>query len=161
MILAEIEIADARPQDLPAIIAIYAEGQVSGTREAFTSESAADYRAAFDELAADPRADLLVLREGDDVLGFALFFSLRGFAGRGARRAMLHSLFMAERARGRGLGRRLLAEVERRASARGACRIDLTSDKRRLDAHRFYRMLGYAQSHEGFSKDLALSAPGP
>lgn len=37
-----------------------------------------------------------------------------------------------------------------RARERGCALIQLTSDKQREGAHRFYVALGYAQSHEGF-----------
>ncbi|MHA7125418.1 hypothetical protein ACRTEC_03385 [Janibacter indicus] len=37
---------------------------------------------------------------------------------------------------------------------RGATLVQLTSDKRRGDAHRFYERLGYVASHEGFKLEL-------
>ena len=37
-----------------------------------------------------------------------------------------------------------------RCRERGCGLVQLTSNKKRLDAHRFYRRLGFEQSHEGF-----------
>jgi GNAT superfamily N-acetyltransferase len=48
----------------------------------------------------------------------------------------------------------MIAEAERLARARGATGLQLTSNKRRTAAHRFYERQGYERSHEGFRKTL-------
>lgn len=146
-------VTDATRDDLPAMIAILREGQVVA-KDSWTEASAPAYRAAFDEMAADPRYALLVAREGRTVLGMLQLNYSRALPDGGALKAILESVFVAASARGRGIGRLLVAEAERRAIARGARRVQLTSNKVRLDAHRFYRTLGYTQGHEGFSKSL-------
>jgi len=40
------------------------------------------------------------------------------------------------------------------ARRRGCRMVQLTSDKRRADAHRFYQRLGFAATHEGFKLPL-------
>ena len=57
---------------------------------------------------------------------------------------------MDSRLRGHGIGRQMMLWAHERGRARGCVLAQLTSDKRRPDAHRFYRSLGYEQSHEGF-----------
>jgi len=146
-------IENAKLEHLPAMIAILREGQVV-PKDSWTGESAPAYRAAFDEMAADPRYELLVAREGDTVLGMLQINYTRALPDGGALKAILESVFVAASARGKGIGRLMVAEAERRAIARGARRVQLTSNKVRLDAHRFYRTLGYTQGHEGFSKAL-------
>ena len=149
-----ILIEPAERDDLPAMIAILREGQVA-PKDAWSEADAPAYLAAFDEMAADPRYALLVARdEGGAVLGMLQLNFSRALPDHGALKAILESVFVAEAARGRGIGRLLVAEAERRAQARGARRVQLTSNKVRLDAHRFYRTLGYTQGHEGFSKSL-------
>ncbi|WP_138898373.1 GNAT family N-acetyltransferase, partial [Streptomyces chryseus] len=56
--------------------------------------------------------------------------------------------------RGAGIGRELVGRAVERARARGCALVQLTSDKRRTGAHRFYASLGFARSHDGFK--LAL-----
>jgi GNAT superfamily N-acetyltransferase len=56
--------------------------------------------------------------------------------------------------RGGGIGRAMMAWSLARARERGCGLAQLTTDKRRTDAHRFYASLGFAASHEGFK--LAL-----
>lgn len=148
-----VVIENAKLEDLPAMIAILREGQVV-PKDCWSEASAPVYRAAFIEMAADPRYALLVAREGDMVLGMLQVNYSRALPDGGALKAILESVFVAASARGKGIGRLMVAEAERRASARGARRVQLTSNKVRLDAHRFYRTLGYTQGHEGFSKSL-------
>ena len=149
----DITFENATPDDLPAMITILREGQVV-PKDEWTDESAPGYRAAFAEMAADPRYELLVARQGGVVLGMLQINYSRALPDLGALKAVLESVFVASAARGKGIGGKLVAEAERRARTRGAHRVQLTSNKVRLDAHRFYRTLGYTQGHEGFSKYL-------
>jgi GNAT superfamily N-acetyltransferase len=59
-------------------------------------------------------------------------------------------MHVAEDQRGRGIGAALLNAAVERAKAAGCYRIQLTSNKLRPDAHRFYRRHGFEASHEGF-----------
>ncbi|HET7820510.1 MAG TPA: ribosomal protein S18-alanine N-acetyltransferase [Ornithinibacter sp.] len=65
------------------------------------------------ELAGRPRRDYVVLADADGVLGY-------GGLDHGGEVADVMTVAVAPRARGRGLGRALLAELEHRARARGA-----------------------------------------
>jgi GNAT superfamily N-acetyltransferase len=56
--------------------------------------------------------------------------------------------------RSQGIGARMMAFAEEAARAGGARTMELTSNKRRGDAHRFYERLGFSKSHEGFKKSL-------
>lgn len=58
------------------------------------------------------------------------------------------------RTRGSGLGAALMEWAHEQARDRGVSIVQLTSDKRRGDAHRFYERLGYVASHEGFKLEL-------
>jgi GNAT superfamily N-acetyltransferase len=148
-------ICEANPADLPGMIGVLSEDEVGGHGDTWTEARAPEYRAAFAEIAAHPDMILLVAKAGDTVLGMLHLVFQRGLTNHGALRAVLHSVFVAEAARGQGIGAKLVAEAERRAHRRGARFITLSSNKNRLDAHRFYRALGYAQGHEGFKKVLS------
>ncbi len=63
-------------------------------------------------------------------------------------------MVVAEKLRGQGIGRALLAEAEKRLAAMGCGLIELTSDTRRLRAHAFYERLGYERTSHRFSKTL-------
>jgi GNAT superfamily N-acetyltransferase len=149
----EISVELAQPEDLPAMVDILGQGQVSRS-ESWNEADAPAYRGAFEALSANPDVDLLVARRAGVVVGMVQLTFTRGLPDRGARKGVLESVFVATSARGQGIGRVMIAEAERRARARGVLRMSLSSNKVRVDAHRFYRTLGYAQSHEGFKKLL-------
>jgi ribosomal protein S18 acetylase RimI-like enzyme len=73
-----------------------------------------------------------------------------GLTRGGAWRAQVEAVRVDERLRGRGLGTRLMQEAIALANKRGCRLVQLTSDKSRADAHRFYERLGFARSHDGF-----------
>jgi putative acetyltransferase len=60
----------------------------------------------------------------------------------------LRMLYVAKPARRSGLGNRLLVIVEEEAVRRGMTRMQLWSDTRFLDAHRFYERRGYVRGPE-------------
>ncbi|AIY01090.1 putative transcriptional regulator [Arthrobacter sp. PAMC 25486] len=79
---------------------------------------------------------------------------LPGLARRGAQRMQLEAVRVDEALRGNGLGSAMIRWAVAEAGRRGAVLVQLTSDNTRLDAHRFYERLGFAQSHAGFKLTL-------
>jgi GNAT superfamily N-acetyltransferase len=77
-----------------------------------------------------------------------------GLARRGAWRAQIEAVRVHEAARNRGVGARMIEWAVEVARNRGCALVQLTTDKRRTDAHRFYERLGFVASHEGMK--LAL-----
>ena len=66
----------------------------------------------------------------------------------------LTALVVEAEARGRGVGRALVAAAEELLAARGCVLIEVTSNRRRTDAHAFYERLGYAQTSLRFAKTV-------
>ena len=69
------------------------------------------------------------------------------------------SLVVDEAARGRGIGRALMGRAERWAADRGCVLLEVTSNRRRTDAHAFYERLGYEATSFRFARTLP-DAPG-
>ena len=79
---------------------------------------------------------------------------LPGVSQRGMNRAQVEGVRVASTHRGTGLGTRLIDEAIAQARTAGAQSVQLTTNLARTDAQRFYRRLGFTQSHAGFKLDL-------
>ncbi|WP_081915733.1 GNAT family N-acetyltransferase [Saccharothrix sp. NRRL B-16314] len=143
----------ATAEDVPAIVAMLADDELGALRE--SPADLAPYERAFAAIDASGHEVLVVAEQDGAVVGTLQLTVLHGLSRRGASRAQIEAVRVASTSRGEGLGERLVRWAVEEAAARGCAIVQLTSDKGRADAHRFYRRLGFAQSHEGFK--LALS----
>lgn len=143
----------ATAEDVPAIVAMLADDELGALRE--SPDDLAPYLRAFEEVDASGHEVLVVAERDGEVVGTLQLTVLRGLSRAGASRAQVEGVRVASSARRQGLGEELMRWAIEEARARGCVVVQFTSDKTRADAHRFYRRLGFAQSHEGFK--LALS----
>ena len=142
--------------DLPSIVELLIDDPLGLAREGGDGPDAMEpYVRAFEAVDADPAHHLLVVAEDDHlVVGTLQLSFLPGLARRGALRAQVEGVRVHPEKRNSGLGRALLQWAADEAERRGCALIQLTSDKQRADAHRFYTRLGYVSSHEGFKLEL-------
>lgn len=134
--------------DLPAVLALLADEERVVDPASVVVDDA--YERAFAAIESDPRNEMLVLVDGDTVLGCAQATYIPGLGRGGAERVLIEAVRVRADRRGGGLGRELMKQAVDRARLRGCGLVQLTSGKRRADAHRFYESLGFARSHEGF-----------
>ena len=152
MKVVEIRLAEA--EDLPAIVAMLADDPLGATREEVTDPLPACYTKAFAEIASDPRNELAVAVQQGAVTGCLQLTFIPGLSRRGAERAQIESVRVARSQRGQGLGRLLFEWAIERARTRGCALVQLTTDKGRSEAHKFYEQLGFVASHEGMKLGL-------
>lgn len=143
---------DARRADVPAIVALLADDVLGAGREAAADDDV--YQAAFEQVTADPRSWLIVAEEGGQVAGTLQLTVLPGLSRRGMLRAQIEAVRVAAPARGQGLGRAMIEWAIGQARDQGCGMVQLTSDKHRRDAVRFYESLGFTASHEGLKLPL-------
>ncbi|MBG0826515.1 GNAT family N-acetyltransferase [Planomonospora sp. ID67723] len=141
----------ARLDDLPAVVAMIADDSIAAAR---TGAYGPEHRAAFEAIAADPNNELVVAERDGEVVGTMQLTYIPGISRRGALRLQIEAVRVTAALRGRGIGRKMMEWAIERGRERGCAVVQLTTDKRRKDAHRFYDSLGFAASHEGFK--LAL-----
>lgn len=142
-----VTIREAHSDDLPTIVALLADDPLGRTREAPADLAA--YRRAFAEIAAQPGNTILVADDDGTVVGCLQLTMIPGLARSGMRRGQIEGVRIAAAERGRKLGERLIAEAIARARAAGCGLVQLTTDRSRPDAHRFYERLGFVASHLG------------
>ncbi|MBE1588100.1 GNAT family N-acetyltransferase [Nonomuraea angiospora] len=143
----------ARKEDVPAIVAMLADDHLGATREGDPGDER--YLAAFERIDANPYDELIVAEQDGEVVGTMQLTYLAGLSRLGAERCQIEAVRVAAAARGQGLGGRMIAWAVDRARERGCAIVQLTSDKSRTDAHRFYDNLGFTASHEGYKLSLS------
>jgi len=142
--------------DLPAILDLLDGDEISRSRAPLPSpedEDASSW-AAFEAIDADPRNELVVADAGGEIVGTCQLTFIPSLSRRGAERMTIEAVHVRADRRGRGLGRLMMTWAMERGRERGCRLAQLTTDKRRTDAHRFYASLGFEASHEGFKKPL-------
>ncbi len=151
---AGFSIEKAQSRHLPEILKILIAG-AAGARVGQETGNVEDYREAFEAMLAAPEMDVYVaLGPEGDVLGTYQIHFLKGLAFQGRSRVELESVHTRADLRGQGIGARMMEHAEALAREAGAGLIQLTSNKVREDAHRFYDRLGFSASHLGFKKML-------
>lgn len=149
-----VKIRQARDSDIDAILAIYATDTLGGHRQATTPDERAAVSAAFARIAASPDNAVFVAEAEGRVVGTFQITILPGLVGAGRTRAKLESVHVHADMRGKGVGAVMLAYAEDEARRRGAGIMELSSNAKRVDAHRFYERAGYDKSHVAFKKAL-------
>jgi GNAT superfamily N-acetyltransferase len=144
---AAIEIRMANREDLPAIVQLL-------LRDAIPSPPPQDGPAdgqikAFAEIVANPDNEIVVATLGSEVVGTLQITYIPGISHNGAWLAQVEAVRVREDLRSQRIGTRLMEWVIARARERGCRTVQLTSNRLRLDAHRFYERLGFATSHVG------------
>lgn len=151
---APITIRPARRDDLPAVVEMLADDPLGATRERFEDPLPACYREAFAAMENDPNNRLLVAELKGQVVGCLQLTFIPGLARQGAERAQIDSVRVASSQRAQGLGRQLFVWAIEAARQHGCGLVQLTTDKSRGEAHRFYESLGFVASHEGMKLKL-------
>jgi ADP-ribose pyrophosphatase YjhB (NUDIX family)/GNAT superfamily N-acetyltransferase len=145
--------------DVPAVVALLADDPLGAQREAGVDDAA--YADAFARIDADPGELLVVADAGGDVVGTLQLSFLPSLSRGGALRAQVEAVRVSSSRRGGGLGRAMLQWAVEESRRRGCAVVQLTTDKSRVDAHRFYAGLGFTASHEGFKMLLAPEHDDP
>ncbi|QCD56939.1 GNAT family N-acetyltransferase [Streptomyces hawaiiensis] len=150
--MGDLEIRAAAADDVPAIVAMLADDPLGAQRE--SPDDLAPYLAALERLSADPNQRLVVaVREGR-VVGTLQLTVIPGLSRRGATRSIIEGVRIHADERGSGLGTQLIEWAIDTSRDQGCQLVQLTSDRTRTDAHRFYERLGFTASHTGFKLPL-------
>jgi GNAT superfamily N-acetyltransferase len=140
----------AASDDLPAIVALLADDPIGSGRESVGAQLDPCYGAAFAAIERDPNQFLAVAERGGKVIGVLQLSFIPGLTRRGMWRGQIEGVRIAPAERGAGIGRAMLLWGIEECRKRGCGLIQLTSDKRRSDAHAFYEALGFRATHEGY-----------
>lgn len=141
---------DARPSDLPFIVGLIVEDNVVATGDDAGDAMGPDYIAALAAIADDPNQEMLIAEHDGQPVGCFQLSYLPGLTRRGMWRGQIEVVHIRADRRNLGLGGEMMRWAVERCRQRGCGMVQLTSNKQRTAAHRFYKRLGFQQSHEGF-----------
>jgi GNAT superfamily N-acetyltransferase len=137
--------------DVPALVDLLTDDVLGSTREV---AEMTPYRRAFAQVDVDPSQLLVVAVADGEVIGTLQLSVIPGLSRAGALRGQIEAVRVRADHRGRGTGAALLRWAIDEARRRGCALVQLTTDKSRADALRWYERLGFVASHEGLK--LAL-----
>ncbi len=147
-VIDTLKLRQAVAGDVAAIVRLLADDPLGAKRE---KPGDPVYDEAFRAIDADPNNELWVI-EGPDgrVLGILQLTFIPGLSHRAGWRAQIEGVRVAEELTGQGVGTWFFEQMIARAREKGVRMVQLTSDKTRTDAIRFYEALGFTATHEGF-----------
>ena len=142
----------ARPADLATIVEMLADDALGATREEHRDPLPSAYAEAFEAIAVDANNSVLVAEEDGRVVAVLQITVIPSLTYAGRPRGQIEGVRVRADRRGTGVGRALVEHAVEHAVARGCHVVQLTTDKRRPDALRFYESLGFAATHEGLKR---------
>jgi GNAT superfamily N-acetyltransferase len=160
---ATVSVRRATADDLPSIVRLLTDDPISAARgDTGPDRDTTGLPEAFHRIAADPGNDLVVVVDGSDtVVGTLQLTAIPGLARGGSTRLLVEAVRVGSTERSAGIGSALMRWVTERAAVDvGAALVQLTSDATRVDAHRFYRRLGFVDSHLGFKYAVEQRSTG-
>ncbi len=150
--MTDLEIRAVVADDIPAIVGMLADDPLGAQRE--SPDDLGPYLAAWERLDTDPHQHLVVAVRAGRVVGTLQLTVIPGLSRRGATRSVIEAVRVHADERGSGLGTQLIEWAIDESRRQGCQLVQLTSDKTRADAHRFYERLGFTASHVGFKLPL-------
>ena len=148
---ARLTLRAARADHLDVIVALLRDDVLGATREA---DDRARYEQAFADILADPNADILLAALGDQIIGCAQVNRLANLSLKATKRANIEGVRIGSHHRGGGYGEHFLQLIEEHCRDQGCRLIQLTTNKARDEALRFYISQGFEDSHIGLKKRI-------
>ncbi len=136
--------------DVSSIVEMIADDELGIQRENFQNPLPQNYLNAFEKIDSDQNQELIVLENDNlEVIGTLQLTFIQYLTYQGGIRAQIEAVRIRKDYRGLGLGKTLFRWAIERAQSRNAHVLQLTTDKKRSEAIKFYEDLGFKGSHEG------------
>lgn len=149
-----ILIRRATRDDVPTILRLLADDMLGSKRESVEDVIPESYYTAFEAISSEKNQFLAIVEYEGRAVGTMQITYLPNMSYQGAWRTLIEGVHVDKAFRGRGIGQWMIEWAIAEARKRGCRFVQLTSNKARKDAHRFYERLGFSASHEGFKLDL-------
>ena len=146
----------ATHDDVSKIVQMLSDDPLGAKRERFDDPLPETYIKAFKSIKDDPNNELVIATTGVDIAGFLQITLIPYLTYQGRWRALVEGVRVNKKYRDQGIGKRLFKWAIQRAKDRNCHLIQLTTDKQRPDAIKFYESLGFTASHEGMKLHFSI-----
>jgi GNAT superfamily N-acetyltransferase len=150
--MSEITFRPATTADLPAIVSMLADDHLGAQRE--SPDNLAPYERALAEISADPRLLQVICERDGAIVGTMQLTLIPGLSRKGKTRLQIEGVRVHANHRSGAIGGEMIRWAITYGRDHGCGLVELTTDKSRADAHRFYERLGFVQSHYGYKLKL-------
>jgi GNAT superfamily N-acetyltransferase len=140
--------------DLADIVKMLSDDTLGATREKFEPILSDNYLKAFDNITNDPNQELTIVEMNGETVGTYQLTFIQYLTHQGGLRAQIEAVRTSSNYRGQGIGTRVFEYIIDRARQKGCNMLQLTSDKQRPDAIKFYEAIGFISTHEGMKLKL-------
>lgn len=149
-----LQFREALETDIPYLVEMLSDDELGTIREDNSCPINQNYLKAFHNIEQDPSNELIVVENSGEVVGMLQLTFIPYLTHIGSWRCLIEGVRIHSKHRGQGLGNEFFEWAIERAKIRKCNIIQLTSDKQRLDALRFYENLGFEATHEGFKMKI-------
>jgi len=145
----ELNFRLAKADDLIDIVRMLSDDTIGATREKFEPVLSESYAIAFENIINDPNQELTIVELNGEKVGTYQLTFIQYLTHQGGLRGQIEAVRINSAYRGQGLGTMVFEYIIDRARQKGCTMVQLTTDKQRPDAIKFYKTLGFVPSHEG------------
>jgi GNAT superfamily N-acetyltransferase len=146
----KLKFRKARKNDISNLVNLLADDDLGAKREDISRPLNQSYIDAFQSIEKDTNNELTIVESEGELVGMLQLTFIPYLTHTGSWRCLIEGVRIAENFRGKGLGTKFISWAIERARERNCSIVQLTSDKQRPGALRFYESLGFSATHEGF-----------
>ena len=141
-------------EDLTELIKLLADDALGKSREDTSIPINKGYLNAFEKINNDPNNELIIVEENQKVIGMLQLTFIPYLTHIGSTRCLIEGVRIDKRYRGKGLGTQTFKWAIQYAKKKDCSIVQLTSNKQRKNAIKFYENLGFVATHEGFKLNI-------
>ncbi len=150
----KLHFREAIEEDIPHLVQMLSDDELGAEREDNSQPIHQNYIDTFQCIACDPNNELSVVESDGKIVGMLQLTFIPYLTHIGSWRCLIEGVRIHSDCRGQGLGAEFFHWAIARAKEKKCSIVQLTSDKKRPDALRFYEKLGFEATHEGFKLKL-------
>lgn len=140
----------AKHDDLETLVDMLGNDVLGNTREDISKPLNKGYISAFEAIKNDPNNQLILANMNDKIAGMFQITFIPYLTHKGSWRCLIEGVRVHEEYRSLGFGEQMIKHAINLAKKRNCKIVQLTSDKTRKKAIKFYEKLGFKATHEGF-----------